>query len=216
MSKEEQKKELAQRAAEKSAGELVSKKTSKSKAKDDNDDDDTKSIASLAKESNQTKQKLKATKNCLVAVCEVNEDLTDEEGSNNLLAELSLQQHSPQFGAWYAQVKKSGQLEDLNLRNEWLPDSQTTHNLCCSKDQVYDIWGSSNALNMSGNGGGLRITKKASIRGLYPPDMKAAATWFDERGITNLLSFKDIICVYQVLYDSAVDTSFTVHRREYG
>ena len=156
LSKEEQKKELARRAAEKekSAGEVSKKSTTKSKAKDDGDDDDAKSIASLTKELNQTKQKLKATKNCLVAVCEVNEDLTDEEGSNSLLAELSLQAHSPQLGAWYAQVKMSGRLQDLNLRDEWLLDSQTTHNLCCSKKQVYDIQRASNALNMSGNGGG--------------------------------------------------------------
>ena len=141
MSKEEQKKELARRAAEreKAADESGKKSTSKSKAKDDDDHDDAKSVASLTKELNQTKQKLKSAKNCLVAVCKVEEDLTDEEGSNSLLAELTLQQTSPQLGAWYAQVKKSGRLEDLNLRDEWLLDSQTTHNLSCNKDFVYDI-----------------------------------------------------------------------------
>ena len=56
--------------------------------------------------------KLKATKNCLTTL-EVNVKLTDEEGNNSLLAELRLQQASPQLGAWYAQVKKSGRLEDL-------------------------------------------------------------------------------------------------------
>ena len=116
------------------------KSTSKSKAKDDDDDDDAKSVASLTKELKRTKQKLKSTKNCLVAVCEVEEDLTDdEEGSNSLLAELRLRQASPQLGAWYAQVKKSGRLQDLDLRNEFLLDSQTTHNLCCNKRFVYGI-----------------------------------------------------------------------------
>ena len=72
------------------------KSTSKSKAKDDDDDDDAKSVASLTKELNRTKQKLKSAKNCIVAVCET-EDLTDdEEGSNSLLAELRLQQANPQ------------------------------------------------------------------------------------------------------------------------
>ena len=62
-----------------------------------NDDDDAKSVASLTKELKRTKQQLKSTKNCLVAVCEVSEDLTDdEEGSNSLLAELRLRQASPQ------------------------------------------------------------------------------------------------------------------------
>jgi hypothetical protein len=99
LSKEEQKKELARRAAESAeaaaAAESGKKSTSKSKAKDNDDDDDAKSVASLTKELKQTQHKLKATQNCLVAVCEVKEDLTDEEGSNILLAELRLQQASP-------------------------------------------------------------------------------------------------------------------------
>jgi hypothetical protein len=219
LSKEEQKKELARRAAEreKAADESGKKSTSKSKAKDDDDDDDAKSMASLAKELNRTKQKLKSAKNCLVAVCEVEEDLTDEEeGSNSLLAELRLQQASTQLGAWYAPVKKSGRLEDLNLRNEYLLDSQTTHNLCCNKDFVYDIKVSRKTLNMSGNGGVLRVTRKAKIQGLYPSSMEPAKTWYDLDCITNLLSFKDMIGVFRISYDSAVDTSFTVHRSKYG
>ena len=158
LSKEEQKKEIARRAAEreKAAADSSKKSTSKSKAKDDDDDDDAESVASLRKELNQTKMKLKATNKCLLTTLEVREDLTDEEGSNSLLAELMLQQASPQLGAWYAQVKKSGRLEDLNLRDEWQLDSQTTHNLCCNKDLVYDIRKASKALNMSGNGGSVK------------------------------------------------------------
>ena len=160
LSKEEQKKEIARRAAEreKAADADSSKKsTSKSKAKDDDDDDDAESVASLRKELNSYKSKLKATTSCLLTTLEVNEELTDEEGSNSLLmAELRLQQASPQLGAWYAQVEKSGRLEDLNLRDEWQLDSQTTHNLCCNKDLVYDIRKASKALNMSGNGGSVK------------------------------------------------------------
>jgi len=69
---------------------------------------------------------------------------------------------------------------------------------------------------MSGNGGVLRVTKKAKIRGLYPSSMEPAKTWYDPNCITNLLSFIDMIGVFQISYDSAVDTSFTVHRSEYG
>jgi len=130
LSKEEQKKELARRAAEreKTAAESGKKSTSKSKAKENDDDDDAKSVASLTKELKKTKEKLMATRNFLVAVCEVSEDLTDEEGSNSLLAELRLRQASPQLGAWYAQVKKLGRLEDLNLRNSicWIVKLLTT------------------------------------------------------------------------------------------
>ena len=105
----------------------------------------------------------------------------------------------------------------MNLRNEYLLDSQTTHNLCCNrKSFVYDIKVSRKTLNMSGNGGVLRVTRKAKIRGLYPPTMEPAKTWYDPDCITNLLRFKDMIGVFCISYDSAVDTSFTVHRSEYG
>ena len=69
---------------------------------------------------------------------------------------------------------------------------------------------------MSGNGGGLRITRKANIMRLYPKDGDPAETWFDEQCITNLLSFKEIIKHFRITYDSEVDTSFTVHRRSEG
>ena len=88
LSKEEQQKELARRAAEreKAASESSKKSTSKSKAKDDDDNDDAKSVASLMKELNSYKRKLKATASCLLTTLEVNKELTDEEGSNSVLA----------------------------------------------------------------------------------------------------------------------------------
>jgi len=70
--------------------------------------------------------------------------------------------------------------------------------------------------SISGNGGVLRVTKRAKIRGLYPPSMEPANTWYDPRGIANLLSFRGMIGVYRISYNSALDTSFTVHRSEYG
>ena len=57
--------------------------------------------------------------------------------------------------------RDSGRLQDLDLRNEYLLDSQITHNLCCNKRFVYDIKVSRKTLNMSGNGGVLRVTRKA-------------------------------------------------------
>ena len=147
---------------------------------------------------------------------EVGESNISEDGSNSMMAESFLCNDSPMLGAWYAQVKKSGGLKELNLRDEFLLDSQTTHNLCCNESYVDDIRQAGRSLNMSGNGGELRITRKADIRGLYPKDADPAETWFDERCITNLLSFKEIIKYYRITYDSEVDTSFTVHRRTEG
>ena len=76
-------------------------------------------------------------------------------------------------------------------------DSQTTHNLCCNSSYVTGIHEAGIKLNMSGNAGMLRITKKAGIKGLYPNDGAPVETWFNERCIT-------------------IDTSFTVHRRPHG
>jgi hypothetical protein len=193
-------------------------KKPKSKAKDSDDDDD-KSVASLQKKLQKTESSLKKMTKCLLTLSEGDEsDLSDEEGSNsfNLLAECTLQDHSPMLGAWYAQAKKSGKLRGLDLRSEFLLDSQTTHNLCCNRSYVSGIHEVGRALNMSGNAGMLRITKKAAIKGLYPEDGPPAPTWFDERCITNLLSFKDIIKKYRITYDSDLDTSFTVHRTLHG
>ena len=69
---------------------------------------------------------------------------------------------------------------------------------------------------MGGNAGMLRITRKAEIKGLYPKEGAPSQTWFDERCITNLLAFKELIKVYRITYDSDVDTSFTVHRQAHG
>ena len=202
------------KAAKAADGEKKTK--SKSKDKKDNDDDD-RSIASLQKKLHRSESNLKNMTKCLVNITESNEsDLSDEEGSNNLLAECTLQDQSPMLGAWYAQVKKSGRLSDLDLRNEFLLDSQCTHNLCCNSSYVSDIRGVGRALNMGGNAGMLRITRKAKIKGLYPKEGAPSQTWFDERCITNLLAFKELIKVYRITYDSDVDTSFTVHRQAHG
>ncbi len=69
---------------------------------------------------------------------------------------------------------------------------------------------------MSGNGGQLSINEKGIIPGLYPDGHKPATSWFTKRGIANLLSFKELIKVYLITYDSDKCTSFTVHRSEYG
>ena len=211
----EEKRKAAKLAAEKTA-DTDKKARSKGKPKDDDNDDD-RSVASLQKRLQQSESNPKSVTKCLVTMSEVGEsDISDEDGSNNMLAETFLCGASPMLGAWYAQAKKSGGLKGLNLRDEFLLDSQTTHNLCCNKSYVDDIRQAGRSLNMSGNGGGLRITHKADIRGLYPEDGDPAETWFDERCITNLLSFKEIIKHYRITYDSEVDTSFTVHRRAEG
>ena len=88
--------------------------------------------------------------------------------------------------------------------------------LCAISDCLRGIKTTKKELNMSGNGGKLRITKVGTITGLYPDGDEPAEAWFDERCITNLLSFKELVKKHRITYDSDVCTSFTVHRSEYG
>jgi hypothetical protein len=60
---------------------------------------------------------------------------------------------------------KSKKFKDLDLRNVLLLDNQSTFDLCCNKRFTSKIFGATNALTMTSNGGGLRITKKCKIPG---------------------------------------------------
>jgi hypothetical protein len=69
---------------------------------------------------------------------------------------------------------------------------------------------------MSGNGGMMRITQKADLPGLFPSHIEPAETWFSQKAITNLLSFKCLNDIYRITYDSEIEKAFIVHRSEYG
>ena len=69
---------------------------------------------------------------------------------------------------------------------------------------------------MSGNGGMMRITQKADLPGLFPDHIKPAETWFLDKAITNLLSFKSLNDIYRITYDSKKDKAFIVHRGNFG
>ncbi|KAL3780541.1 hypothetical protein ACHAW5_006750 [Stephanodiscus triporus] len=56
---------------------------------------------------------------------------------------------------------KSSKNVDLDLRNVLLLDNQSTFDLCCNKKFTSQITKATNALTMTSNGGGLRITEKS-------------------------------------------------------
>jgi hypothetical protein len=99
---------------------------------------------------------------------------------------------------------------DLDLRSVWLLDSQSTFDLCCNKDFAAKMRKAKQALNMSSNGGGLRITKECMVLG-YESWM-----WFTKRAMTNIFCLKNIIHLYRVTYDSERRTALIVHRKEFG
>jgi hypothetical protein len=152
---------------------------------------------------------------------EAESDMSDEDGSNNFLAGISMiSEASPRLATWHGQqfanAKAKGSVCDLNLTEEVLLDLERTHVLFCNPKFVNNIRESPQALRMSGNGGMMRITQKADLLGLFPSHNKPAETWFSQKAITNLLSFKCLNDIYRITYNSEIEKAFIVHRSEYG
>jgi hypothetical protein len=162
------------------------KKSSKksSKSKDSNDTSTSgESVASLKKQLLALKKVNTSLKKTAFTL--INEgaesDLSDEEGSNNFLAGLSMiSEASPRFAKWhrqqFANAKAKGSVCELNLTEEVLLDSETTHVLFCNPKFVRNIRESHQVLRMSGNGGMMRITQKADLPGLFPSHIEPAET----------------------------------------
>jgi hypothetical protein len=99
---------------------------------------------------------------------------------------------------------KSLKAKDLDLRSVWLLDSQSMFDLCCNPDFAAKMRKANQALSMSSNGGELRINKECMVLG-YEFWM-----WFTKRAMTNIICLKNIIHLYQVIYDSERQTAFIV------
>ncbi len=69
---------------------------------------------------------------------------------------------------------------------------------------------------MSGNGRMMRITQKADLPGLFPSHIEPAETWFSQKAITNLLSFKCLNDIYCITYNSKKDKACIVHCGKFG
>jgi hypothetical protein len=80
----------------------------------------------------------------------------------------------------------------LDLRNVLLLDNQSTFDLCCNKRFTLKIMKITNALTITSNGGGLRITEKYKIPGYK------YSVWYSKKGITNIICLKNRIKCYRV------------------
>ena len=60
-------------------------------------------------------------------------------------------------------------------------------------------------MTVKGNGGDLIFNKKAHVNGF-------GTVWFDDRAITNILSFGKVVRKYQVSYDCSNGSVFTMHK----
>jgi hypothetical protein len=109
-----------------------------------------------------------------------------------------------------AMALKSPKAWDTDLRSVWLLDSQSAFDVCCNTDFAAKMRKAKQALNMSSNGGALRITKENMVLG-YKFWM-----WLTKRAMTNIIFPKNIICLYWVIYNSKQRTAFIVHQEEFG
>jgi len=188
---------------------------SRSKSKGDDDDKSTsssKSIKSLSKTLKSLEKSNRKLKKSVSALQKCEEDgdessISSSEGTNHFQMDLDLlEERNPKI----VLALKSSKNVDLDLRNVLLLDNQSTFDLCCNKKFTSQVTKAPNALTMTSNGGGLKITEKCKIPGYKYP------VWYSKKAITNIICLKNLIKCYRVTYDSEVDTTFVVHRSALG
>jgi hypothetical protein len=147
---------------------IIKARKKKSKATDDDDKSValvkslTKTVKSLEKSNRKLKKLVSALQKC------EEDDNTDSSLSSKGTSHFQkgvemLENCNPKI----VLALKSKKSKDLDLRNVLLLDNQSTFDLCCNKRFTSKIFGTSNPLIMTSNGGGLKITEKCRI-----PDYK--------------------------------------------
>ena len=143
-------------------------------------------MKSLEKDNRRLKKSVGALQKC-----EEDDDddssLSTVEGSSHFQDALEmLKEHHPKI----VLALKSRKFTDLDLRNVLLLDNQSTFDLCCNKLFASKIIKAVNALKMTSNGGGLKITKKCKIPGYK------YLVWYNKKAITNIICLKNLIKCY--------------------
>jgi hypothetical protein len=168
-----------------------------------------KSLSKTLKSLEKSNRKLKKSVSALQKCKEEDNDLSisSSEGTSHFQLDMDmLKEHNPKI----VLALKSRKFDDLDLRNVLLLDNQSTFDLCCNKRFTLQVVKATNALMMTSNGGGLRITEKCKVSGYKYP------VWYSKKAITNIICLKNLIKCYRVAYDSKLDTTFVVHRSAFG
>jgi len=87
---------------------------------------------------------------------------------------------------------------------------EKTFDLCCNKTFTSKIIKAENALSVTSNGGGLKITKKCKIPGYK------YLVWYSKKAIMNIICLKNLIMCYQVMHDSDLDTTLCGPLQAFG
>jgi hypothetical protein len=168
------------------------------KGKDDEEDEksvasnkSSKTIKSLSKTMKSLEKDNRRLKKSVSALqkCDEDEDssLSSVEGSSHFQDAMEmLEEHHPKV----VLALKSRKFTNLDLRNVLLLDNQLTFDLCCNKMFASKIIKVENALSMTSNAGGLKITKKCKIPGYK------YLVWYSKKAITNIICLKNLIKCY--------------------
>lgn len=130
-------------------------------------------------------------------------DSDDEEGSNHFQVGTKIGRRAVQFtqldnGKFELRIQRlfkqsqSKRPKDINLREVFLLDSQSTIDLICNQEFATEIWHSKKGLHLSSNGGTMNIKQKCSLKGYHQE------VWFDTRAITNIIALANMEKQYRV------------------
>ena len=97
--------------------------------------------------------------------------------------------------------------ENISLRDCLLPDNESTCNIFCNKKYVKNIRKADGTMTITTNAGELVVTKIADFPGFPKP------VWFDERAITNILSYADLADNFHIVYDNAQEDAFLLFKK---
>ncbi len=160
----------------------------------------TKTIKSLSKTMKFFEEDNRWLKKLVSALQKCDED--EGSGSSHFQDAMEmLEEHHPKV----VLALKSSMFTNLDLRNVLLLDNQSMFDLCCNKTFASNIIKTENALSMTSNGGGLKVTKKCKIPGYK------YLVWYSKKAITDIICLKNLMKCYRVTYDSKLDTTFVVH-----
>jgi hypothetical protein len=172
-----------------------------------------KTIKSLSKTMRSLERDNKKLRKSVSALQKCDKDDDDDssistvEGSSHFQDALEmLKEHHPRI----ILALKHRKFMELDLRNVLLLDNQSTFDLCCNKKFASKIIKAENALQMTSNGSGLKITEKCKIPGYK------YLVWYSKKAITNIICLKNLIKCYRVTYNGKVDTTFVVHCSAFG
>ena len=167
--------------------------TQKKKASAGSGDDKSTSSSKSSKSIKSLTKQIKTLKKSVSALQSHQEDSDDDSSLSSVEGDAHFQYACAAIGTSHPKIAmalKSHKARDLDLRSVWLLDNQSTFDLCCNPDFAQKKRVAKRAMNMSSNGGDMRISKECKVLGYD------FWVWYTQRAMTNILSLKNLIRLY--------------------